>query len=62
MHVLQDEANCKTVYLNCMSVRNPQAIFNKIACELRGGRESCLPTKQAIQQVEKTLAAKGPMV
>ena len=58
---LQNRKDCKEVYINCMSFKNSQAIFNRIISELTQNSSS-LSMKAAMQQLEKTLVTKGPMV
>ncbi|ELT90542.1 hypothetical protein CAPTEDRAFT_148720 [Capitella teleta] len=59
---LQEERTCQSVYVNCMSVQNPQAIFNKIYSEFNHGKELSLSVKAAVQKLEKVLSSKGSMV
>lgn len=58
---LQNRKDCKEVYINCMSFKNSQAIFNRILSEIQQ-KTSSLTMKAAMQQLEKLLVAKGAMV
>ncbi|XP_069809914.1 cell division control protein 6 homolog [Dendropsophus ebraccatus] len=57
--VLED---CKTVYINCMSLRSSQAIFPAIAEEISGNGKSSLTGKDVVRQLEKLVTSKGPMI
>ncbi|KAG9474135.1 hypothetical protein GDO78_004441 [Eleutherodactylus coqui] len=57
--VLKD---CKTVYINCMSLRSSQAIFPFIAEEISGNGKPPLPGKDVVRQLEKLVTSKGPMI
>ncbi|XP_056404027.1 cell division control protein 6 homolog [Hyla sarda] len=52
---------CKTVYINCMSLRSSQAIFPAIAEEISGNEKS-LSGKDAVKHLEKLISSKGPMI
>ncbi|XP_069607725.1 cell division control protein 6 homolog [Ranitomeya imitator] len=54
--------NCKTVYINCMSLRSSQAIFPTIAEEICANGKSSLPGKDIVRQLEKLVTSKAPMI
>ena len=58
--ILQKEKR-HLVYINCMSLRNSQAIYNSILSDLKG-QETSLSAKHAQAELEKRLSAKGNMV
>ncbi|XP_055476217.1 cell division control protein 6 homolog [Psammomys obesus] len=52
----------RTVMLNCMSLRNAQAVFPAIAQEI-GQEEVCRPAgKDLMRKLEKHMTAQGPMI
>ncbi|XP_053550030.1 cell division control protein 6 homolog [Bombina bombina] len=51
---------CKTVYINCMSLRSSQAVFPAIAQEIA---EKALPAgKDIVRSLEKLVTDKGPII
>ncbi|KAM3921134.1 cell division control protein 6 homolog [Leptodactylus fuscus] len=57
--ILED---CKAVYINCMSIRNSQAIFPAIAEEISVNGKPSLSGKDFVRQLEKLVTSKGPMI
>ncbi|KAJ1135649.1 hypothetical protein NDU88_002087 [Pleurodeles waltl] len=64
--ILQDSKSelkgCKTVFINCMSLRNSQGVFSVIAEGLVEDGKEALCGKDIVRKLEKNLTAKGPMV
>ncbi|NP_001084440.1 cell division cycle 6 L homeolog [Xenopus laevis] len=56
-----DLQQCKTVYINCMSLRSSQAVFPAIAEEISGGKSS-LAAKDIVRSLEKLVTSKGPII
>ncbi|NP_001081844.1 cell division cycle 6 S homeolog [Xenopus laevis] len=56
-----DLKQCKTVYINCMSLRSSQAVFPAIAEEISGGKSS-LAAKDMVRNLEKLVTSKGPII
>uniref|UniRef100_A0A803J8X8 Cell division control protein n=1 Tax=Xenopus tropicalis TaxID=8364 RepID=A0A803J8X8_XENTR len=56
-----DLKQCKTVYINCMSLRSSQAVFPAIAEEISGGKSS-IAAKDIVRSLEKTVTSKGPII
>uniref|UniRef100_A0A6I8RCP8 Cell division control protein n=1 Tax=Xenopus tropicalis TaxID=8364 RepID=A0A6I8RCP8_XENTR len=56
-----DLKQCKTVYINCMSLRSSQAVFPAIAEEISGGKSS-IAAKDIVRSLEKTVTSKGPIM
>ncbi|KAG8446730.1 hypothetical protein GDO86_014260 [Hymenochirus boettgeri] len=54
--------HCKTVYINCMSLRSSQAIFSTIAEELSVGGRHLVAGKEAVRCLQKLVTSKGPMI
>ena len=57
----QDDMGVQVIYINCMSLKNSQAIFNRILGELTGSEVS-RSMKQATKLLEKTLCEAGEMM
>ena len=57
----QDDCDYITSYINCMSLKNSQAIYNKILNHVLE-KESSVPIKQCVQQLEKCFSESGPMM
>ncbi|XP_071969752.1 cell division control protein 6 homolog [Engystomops pustulosus] len=52
--------SCKSVYINCMSLRSSQAIFPAIAEEISGNEK--MNVKDVVRQLERVVTSKGPMI
>lgn len=61
MKKLKEEASNPVVYINCMSMRNSQAVYNKILSQLKG-RDFSLSCKQAMQELERCLCSHKKMI
>ncbi|XP_043910953.1 cell division control protein 6 homolog [Protopterus annectens] len=55
-------SNTRTICINCMSMRNSQSIFLRIAEELMGKQEVKSLGKELIRKLEKHLTSEGPML
>ena len=60
-HCEQDDMGVQVIYINCMSLKNSQAIFNRILGELTGSEVS-RSMKQATKLLEKTLCEADEMM
>ncbi|XP_064421412.1 cell division control protein 6 homolog [Latimeria chalumnae] len=64
--LLQDHKDklkgCKSIFINCMSLRSSQAIFPVMAEELTGNTEEKRAGKDLMKKLEKQLTSDGPMV
>ncbi|XP_064646517.1 cell division control protein 6 homolog [Lineus longissimus] len=58
----QQEDKVKTIFINCMSVRNSQDIYSKILCDLCGKEVSGKTVKQLSALLTRKLTSSGPMV
>lgn len=53
----------QTIYINCMSVKQSQQIYNKVLCELCKGHDAGkTKSKEVVSKLEKEFTKKGPMV
>ncbi|XP_069490675.1 cell division control protein 6 homolog [Ambystoma mexicanum] len=64
--ILQDSKNelagCRTIFINCMSLRSSQGVFHVIADGLAEDGKEALAGKDITRKLEKQLTAEGPMV
>ncbi|KAJ8320013.1 hypothetical protein KUTeg_001600 [Tegillarca granosa] len=52
--------SCKTVYLNCMTLKDPATVYGKLYTDITG---KCPPSaKDRLRAVEKCLSASGPSI
>lgn len=58
LHENQDLKNCKTVYINCMSLRSSHAVFPAIAEEISVNAT----TGKDVKGLEKLVTSKGPVI
>ncbi|KAK3591690.1 hypothetical protein CHS0354_040618 [Potamilus streckersoni] len=63
MHLLdqlQDQYSCKTLYLNCMTLKDSSTVFGKLYMDLTG--KNAPTSKERQRAVEKCLTSAGPSV
>ncbi|KAM4623254.1 cell division control protein 6 homolog [Discoglossus pictus] len=58
----EDLKKCKTVYINCMSLRSSQAVFRAIAEEISGDGKALPTGKDMVRSLEKLVTSKGPII
>ncbi len=53
----------QTIFINCMSVKQSQQIYNKVLCELCKGQDTGkVKSKEVVTRLEKEITKRGPMV
>ncbi|XP_064598385.1 cell division control protein 6 homolog [Liolophura sinensis] len=59
---IQKKYHCKTVYVNCMTLKDSQAIFSRLASDITGKQTTCRTAKDAMVFLEKHFTSKGSSI